>query len=250
MEKIRLGIDFGGSGIKGALVDTVKGEFITERHRIETPQPATPESVTEVFKAIIDHFEYNGEVGVAFPAAVQNGIIKTASNIDKSWIGQNAGQLIKDITTCPAMVVNDADAAGLAEMRFGHGEGIQGTVLLVTIGSGLGTAIFTNGNLLPNTELGHIHYKNKIAEKWASDAVRKKEDLTWKKWAKRFNDYLHYMEKLFYPELIILGGGASKKFEKYKEHFKDVETKVVPAHLQNHAGIIGAATLAAEKGQS
>ena len=248
MEKIRLGIDFGGSGIKGALVDTEKGEFTTERHRIETPQPATPEKVTEVFKEIIDHFEYKGDVGVAFPSAVQNGIIRTASNIDKSWIGKNAEKLIEQVTSCPAMVVNDADAAGLAEMRFGMGKNIHGTALMVTIGSGIGTALFSGGKLMANTELGHIHYKKKVAEKWVSDAVRKEEDLSWKKWAKRFKEYLLYMEKLFYPEIIILGGGASKKFEKYSEYLKDVESTVVPAHLQNHAGIIGAATLAAETG--
>jgi len=247
MEKIRLGIDFGGSGIKGALVDTEKGEFTTERHRIETPQPATPEKVTEVFKEIIHHFEYEGEVGVAFPAAVQNGSVRTASNIDKSWIGQNAEKLIEQSTSCPAIVVNDADAAGLAEMRFGIGKSIHGTAMMITIGSGIGTALFTDGKLLPNTELGHIHFNDKVAEKWVSDAVRKEEGLSWKKWAKRFNEYLHYMEKLFYPEIIILGGGASKKFEKYSEYLKDIETTVVPAHLQNHAGIIGAATIVAEK---
>lgn len=247
MENIRLGIDFGGSGIKGSLVNTRTGEFVTERHRIETPQPATPEKVAEVIRAITHHFNYRGDMGIAFPAAVQNGIVRTASNIDKSWIGQDAPKLIEEYTSCPTIVINDADAAGLAEMRFGHGKDVDGTVLLVTIGSGLGTSLFTEGKLLPNTELGHIHYKNKVAEKWASDAVRKEEDLSWKKWGKRFNEYLHYLEKLFYPKLIILGGGASKKFEKYSEYFKDVQTLVKPAYLQNHAGIIGAATVAAER---
>ncbi|MCF8309406.1 MAG: ROK family protein [Bacteroidales bacterium] len=247
MQNIHLGIDFGGSGIKGCLVDTSQGVFTTERHRIETPSPASPEKVTQIFKDIINHFDYSGDVGVAFPAAVQNGLVRTASNIDKSWIGQNAATLIEESTSNRASVVNDADAAALAEVRFGHGKDIAGTVLMITIGSGLGTAIFTDGKLLANTELGHVYYKNKIAEKWASDATRKEEDLSWKKWAKRFNEYLHYMEKLFYPELIILGGGASKKFEKYSEYLKDVETEVVPAYLQNHAGIIGAAIRAAEQ---
>ena len=247
MQNIHLGIDFGGSGIKGCLVDTSQGVFTTERHRIETPSPASPEKVTQIFKDIINHFDYSGDVGVAFPAAVQNGLVRTASNIDKSWIGQNAATLIEESTSNRASVVNDADAAALAEVRFGHGKDIEGTVLMITIGSGLGTAIFTDGKLLANTELGHVYYKNKIAEKWASDATRKEEDLSWKKWAKRFNEYLHYMEKLFYPELIILGGGASKKFEKYSEYLKDVETEVVPAYLQNHAGIIGAAIRAAEQ---
>lgn len=241
MENIRLGIDFGGSGIKGGLVDINKGELIGERHRIETPNPATPEGVSEVIQQIVTHFDYTGEIGVAFPAAIQNGVVKTASNIDKSWIGNNAETMFTQITKNPVKVMNDADAAGIAEMRFGHGRDIKGVALIVTIGSGLGTAIFTNGVLVPNTELGHIHYKNKVAEKWASDAVRKKQDLSWKKWGKRFAEYLQYMQKLFYPEIIILGGGASKKFDKYKDTLEDVETKVVPAHLQNQAGIIGSA---------
>ncbi|MGM0566071.1 MAG: polyphosphate--glucose phosphotransferase [Bacteroidota bacterium] len=241
MENIRLGIDFGGSGIKGGLVDINKGELIGERHRIETPNPATPAGVSEVIQQIVTHFDYTGEIGVAFPAAIQNGVVKTASNIDKSWIGNNAETMFTQITKNPVKVMNDADAAGIAEMRFGHGRDIKGVALIVTIGSGLGTAIFTNGVLVPNTELGHIHYKNKVAEKWASDAVRKKQDLSWKKWGKRFAEYLQYMQKLFYPEIIILGGGASKKFDKYKDTLEDVETKVVPAHLQNQAGIIGSA---------
>lgn len=247
MQNIHLGIDFGGSGIKGCLVDTSQGVFTTERHRIETPSPASPEKVTRVFRDIINHFDYSDEVGVAFPAAVQNGLVRTASNIDKSWIGQNAATLIEESTSNRASVINDADAAALAEVRFGHGKNIRGTVLMITIGSGLGTAIFTDGKLVANTELGQVHLKNKIAERWASDAVRKEEDLSWKKWAKRFNKYLHYMEKLFYPERIILGGGASKKFEKYSKYLKDVETEVVPAYRQNHAGIIGAAIRAAEQ---
>lgn len=241
MENTRLGIDFGGSGIKGGLVDVSKGELIGERHRIETPNPSTPQAVSEVIQQIVTHFDYTGEIGVAFPAAIQSGIVKTASNIDKSWIGTNAETMFTQITKNPVKVMNDADAAGIAEMRFGHGREIEGVALIVTIGSGLGTAIFTNGVLVPNTELGHIHYKNKVAEKWASDAVRKKQDLSWKKWGKRFAEYLQYMQKLFYPEIIILGGGASKKFDKYQDTLKDVETKVVPAHLQNQAGIIGSA---------
>jgi len=241
MENTRLGIDFGGSGIKGGLVDVNKGELIGERHRIETPNPSTPDAVSEVIQQIVTHFDYKGEIGVAFPAAIQSGIVKTASNIDKSWIGTNAETIFTQITKNPVKVMNDADAAGIAEMRFGYGRDIKGVALIVTIGSGLGTAIFTNGVLVPNTELGHIHYKNKVAEKWASDAVRKKQDLSWKKWGKRFAEYLQYMQKLFYPEIIILGGGASKKFDKYKDTLEDVDTKVVPAHLQNQAGIIGSA---------
>ncbi|MDZ7777196.1 MAG: ROK family protein [Bacteroidales bacterium] len=242
MENIKLGIDFGGSGIKGGLVDTEKGVLQGDRFRIETPDPSTPEHIAEVINQIVTHFDYQGDIGVAFPAVVQNGVIKTASNIDKSWIGTNAAEVFTHATGQPAKVINDADAAGIAEMAFGHGKDEKGVVILVTIGSGLGTAIFTNGILLPNTELGHIHYKNKVAEKWASDAVRKKENHSWKKWGKRFGEYLSYMEKLFYPDLIILGGGASKKFDKYEAYLENVDTRVVPAYLQNQAGIIGSAT--------
>jgi polyphosphate glucokinase len=239
MAIIRLGIDVGGSGIKGALVNTETGRLEGERYRIETPQPSTPENVTKVIKEIVTHFSYQGPVGVAFPAAIQQGIVKTASNIDKSWIGKNAENLFSQATGCETKVVNDADAAGMAEIAFGHGKGLRGVVIMITIGTGLGTAIFTNGILVPNTELGHIHFHNKIAEKWTSDAVRKDKDLSWKKWGKRFSQYLKYLEKLFYPEVFILGGGASKKFEKYEAFLSDVVTPIKPALLQNEAGIIG-----------
>ena len=240
-DHVRLGIDFGGSGIKGALVDIETGELTTERHRIPTPDPATPKAVAQKIKEITEHFNYKGMMGIAFPSAVQGGIIQTAANIDKSWIGKDAPAIFKEVTGCDSVIINDADAAGLAEMRFGHGKDLKGVGLIVTVGSGLGTALFTNGVLMPNTELGHVHFKKKEAEKWASDAVRKKENLSWKKWAKRFGKYLHYMEKLFYPEIIIIGGGASKKFEKYESYLHKVKTRVLPAYLQNHAGIIGAA---------
>jgi len=249
-DQVRLGIDFGGSGIKGALIDTDTGELITDRYRIATPEPSTPENVAETIKQITDYFHYKGRMGVAFPAAVQAGIIQTASNIDKSWIGKDAAAILEEKTGCETIIINDADSAGLAEMRFGHGKDLQGVGMIVTVGSGLGTALFTNGVLLPNTELGHVHYKDKIAEKWASDATRKKKDLSWKKWAKRFGKYLHYMEQLFYPELIIIGGGASKKFNKYEKYLHKVKTRVLPAHLQNHAGIIGAAVEARETEQT
>ena len=247
MENVVLGFDVGGSGIKGALVDIKSGSLKSERIRKETPQPATPSAVKEIIKEITESFDYKGKIGVAFPAAVQNGIVRTASNIDKSWIGQNAEDLFSDATQSPVCVLNDADAAGLAEMRYGHGRGIEGVVLIVTVGSGIGTAIFSQQVLVPNTELGHVHYKDKVAEKWAADAVRKDKDLSWKKWAKRFDKYLSYMEKLFYPEIIIMGGGVSKKYDRYAEYLKRVQTRVVPAYLQNHAGIIGAALESLER---
>jgi polyphosphate glucokinase len=247
MNNICLGIDFGGSGIKGALVDTNTGQLHSDRHRIPTPNPSTPEAVAATIGEIVDHFNYQGDIGVAFPAAIQNGIVQNASNIDKSWIGKDAPKIFSDKTNCRVKVLNDADAAGLAEMRFGHGIEMAGVVLIVTVGVGLGTALFTNGVLLPNTELGHVYIKKKTeAEHWASDAIRKQENLSWKKWAKRFGKYLHHMEGLFYPELIIIGGGASKKFDKYSKYLKKVKTQIKPAKLQNHAGIIGAAVEAVE----
>ncbi len=240
-ENIKLGIDFGGSGIKGALVNIETGEVVSDRHRIPTPVPATPESVSKTMKEIVDFFEYRGEVGFAFPSAIQNDIVRTASNIDKSWIGTNVKELFDKTVGVPTFVLNDADAAGMAEMRFGHGKELNGLVIIITVGTGIGTALFVNKVLVPNTELGHIYYKKKIAEDWVSDAIRKRYELPWHKWAKRFDKYLHYMEKLFYPEKIIIGGGISKKFHQYSEYLVRTESQVVPAHLQNFAGIIGAA---------
>lgn len=235
-----LGVDIGGSGIKGAPINTETGEFIAERKRIPTPQPATPQAVAKTVADLAKQFNWNGTIGCGFPAAIQNGIVKTASNIDQSWIGTNAAELFSQTSNCKTYVINDADAAGLAEMKFGSGRGKKGNVLIVTIGTGLGSAIFTEGKLLPNTEFGQIILNGRIAEHYASDAVRKKEDLSWKKWANRFNEYLLRMEELLWPDLIIIGGGASKKSDKFFEYLT-VEAEVVPALLLNFAGIIGAA---------
>lgn len=242
-----LGVDIGGSGIKGAVVDTLTGELIGERHRIETPQPATPEAVAAVLAQLVAHFNWGGPIGCGFPAAIQHGVVRTASNIDASFIGTNIDQLFSDNTKCPCFNLNDADAAGLAEIQFGEGAGQAGVLLLVTIGTGLGTALFSDGQLIPNTELGHIYLENgKKAEHYASDAVRKIEDLGWKRWGSRFNTYLSTMEMLFWPDLIILGGGASKKFDKFKDQLT-VEAPVKPAAFLNQAGIVGAALYAASK---
>lgn len=236
-----LGIDFGGSGIKGAPVDVKEGQLIADRYRIPTPIPATPEKVVEVIGRIVKHFHWEGPIGVAFPAVVQNGVVKTASNIDKSWIGTNAEELITQQTGLPALVVNDADAAGTAEMKFGAGKGVKGSVLLVTVGTGIGTVLFARGKLVPNTELGHIYLKSGLeAEEFASDATRKKEELEWEAWGDRFNVYLCEMERLFWPELIIVGGGISKKKERFIDQI-NVNSKVVMAKTRNEAGIIGAA---------
>ena len=242
-----LGVDVGGSGIKGAIVDTVKGELVTERYRIETPQPATPEAIAAALAQLVIHFNWSGPVGCGFPAAIQHGIARTAANIAPSFIGTPIDKLFSEATKCPCYSLNDADAAGMAEMHFGEGVGQSGVVLLITIGTGLGTVLFTDGNLLPNTELGHLYLKNgKKAEHFASGAVRKTQDLSWESWGKRFNAYLTMMEELFWPDLIILGGGASKKFDRFKGQIT-VEAPVKPAVFLNQAGIVGAALYALSK---
>ncbi|MDD1641288.1 MAG: ROK family protein [Methylococcaceae bacterium] len=242
-----LGVDIGGSGIKGAIVDTLKGELVTERYRIETPQPATPEAIAAALAQLVIHFNWHGPVGCGFPAVIQHGIVRTAANISPSFIGTHVDKLFSEATKCPCYSLNDADAAGMAEMHFGEGAGQSGVVLLITIGTGLGTVFFTDGKLLPNTELGHLYLKKgKKAEHYASDAVRKTAGLSWKRWGKRFNKYLTMMEELFWPDLIILGGGASKKFDKFKGQIT-VETPVKPAVFLNQAGIVGAALYAQSK---
>jgi len=235
-----LGIDIGGSGVKGAIVDTKKGELLTERYRIPTPQPATPEAIAEVVGKIAKHFKWEGPIGAGFPGVIQHGIARTAANLDKSWIDKDLNKLFSNATGCKVHVVNDADAAGMAELKFGAGNGKKGTLLLVTVGTGLGTVIFSNGKLVPNLEMGHILLHGADAELYATDAARKKDKLDWDTWAKRFNEYLLRMEELVWPDRIIIGGGASKKGDKFFHHFT-TKAKVVPAKLMNEAGIVGAA---------
>ena len=238
---IILGIDVGGSGIKGALVDTQKGDFSSERHRIETPKDAKPEQIAEIIAEIAKKFDYKGIIGVGFPAVIDNGVIKTAANISKKNIGVNAEILFSKVCGSDVFVLNDADAAGIAEMTFGHGKANKGKILVLTIGTGIGSALFYNGELIPNTEFGHIFTeKGLIAEKYASAAVRKNENLKWKEWAKRFNEVLFSLNKILNPQMFILGGGISKKFEKYASEL-DLIDKIKPAKLFNKAGIIGAA---------
>jgi len=241
-----LGIDIGGSGIKGSPVDTKKGKLLAPRFRIPTPEGAKPKPVAKVVAEIAKHFDWTGPVGCGFPAAVQHGIARTAANIDESWIGTHVAELFSQRTRCPVTVINDADAAGLAEMTFGAGKGRDGVVLIVTIGTGLGTSLFTDGVLLPNTELGHIEIDCEDAELMASDAARKRDELSWRKWSKRFDLYLTSLEKLVWPDLIILGGGASKKHDRFFENLS-VKAEVVPAANLNEAGIIGAALAAHKK---
>ena len=242
-----LGIDVGGSGIKGALVEN--GQVITERLRIPTPQPSTPEAIAVTLNEIMKAFNYKGAIGCGFPALILDGVIKTAANIHKSWIDVPAEKLFTKTTGQPVVLINDADAAGLAEINYGAGKDKMGTIFVITIGTGLGSAIFINGQLVPNTELGHLKMYGKSAEKYCSDAVRTKKNLSWKQWAMRFNEYLAYIEFLFSPQLIILGGGASKKFDQFAPYLKS-RTEIVPAELKNHAGIIGAAVWAHSKSQS
>lgn len=241
-----LGIDFGGSGIKGAIVDVETGALLTDRHRIVTPQPATPEMVAETIVQLVRHFAWEGPVGCGFPALINHGVAMSASNIDKSWIGVNAETLFSEYTGLPVFVVNDADAAGIGELRFGAGNGANGVVLLLTIGTGIGSALLNDGVLLPSTEFGHIEFKGDIAERYCSDAARVRDGMTWEKWGKKFNKYLMYMEKLFSPNMFIIGGGVSKKMELFQHQLK-VTAKVVPASLRNQAGIIGAACYAADR---
>jgi polyphosphate glucokinase len=238
-----LGIDIGGSGIKGALVDLETGTMTTDRHRIPTPQPATPQAIGKTIKEIAQHFKYQGRIGCGFPAVIQQGVIKTATNIDNSCIDTNANLLFSEITGCEVKVFNDADVAGYAELKFGKSKNFKGMAIFLTIGTGIGSALFYDGTMMPNTELGHVFLENgMVGEKFTSDAVRKKEDLSWKEWGRRFNKYLQYLEFLFNPELFIIGGGASKKFEKFSGEL-DLKTPVEPAQLLNQAGIIGAALL-------
>jgi len=235
-----LGIDIGGTGIKGAVVEIGTGTMLTPRHRIPTPPLGRPDQMAEVVAQITEYFMWKGPVGIGFPAAVRGGMVVTASNISKRWLGINAVDVFSQATSCSVCVVNDADAAGLAEMSFGAGRNQKGVVIIVTIGTGLGTALFTEGVLLPNAELGHIEMDGEEAEARASDAARKREDLSWMKWGKRFNEYLTMLEHLFWPDLIILGGGTSKQYDKYSPAIQ-IQTEVVLAQFLNEAGIIGAA---------
>ncbi len=238
-----LGIDIGGTGIKGAPVDVERGVLLANRHRIPTPKTAKPVPVADTVAKIVHHFDWHGPIGCGFPAVVRRGVVSSAANIHEKWIGVDAQNLFSETTDCPTAVINDADAAGLAEMAFGAGQGRQGVVLLITIGTGLGSALFIDGRLVPNTEFGHIEIDGFHAEEKASDAARKREKLSWEEWAERFNRYLLTMEYLVTPDLIILGGGASKKYNKFLP-LLTLETEVIPALMLNEAGIIGSALAA------
>jgi polyphosphate glucokinase len=241
----RFGVDIGGTGIKGAVVDVETGALTTERTRVLTPHPATPESVVPVVKEVVNKTEYAGPVGCAFPAVVKNGVACTAANIDPSWIGTSVADAVSEqLSGVPVSVINDADAAGIAELRFGAGRDVGGVVVMLTVGTGIGSALFVDGRLVPNSELGHLEVDGHVAERRASEIVREEEDLSRKQWAKRFNRYLEVLEGLFWPDLVIVGGGVSKAPEKFMPLLES-KAPIVPARLANSAGIIGAALAAA-----
>ena len=247
MSKIVLGIDIGGSGIKGAPVDLEKGCLAEDRLRIPSPPNAGPEEVLEIIQQIIRHFGIKKEtVGCCFPAAIKHGTVVTAANISDQWLNTDINALFSEKTGRRFFVINDADAAGNALVRFGSPLNTQGTVLVITVGTGLGSALFINGILVPNTEFGHIELKGRIAEKYAADSVRKTKELSWKKWGKRFNRYLLTMERLLWPDRIVIGGGVSKKESNFRR-FLTVQTPLEMALLKNEAGIIGAALHASEQ---
>ena len=237
------GIDIGGSGVKGAPVDLDVGELETERHRIPTPQPATPDAVAEVVAEVVNHFGWDGPVGVTFPAVVSHGVARTAANVDPAWIGTDVQAIFGAATGLPVTALNDADAAGVAEVAFGAAKGRDGVVIVTTLGTGIGSAVFVDGVLVPNTELGHLEVDGHDAETRASDAARDRDDLSWPKWAERLQRYYRRLEDLFWPDLIVVGGGVSKKSQKFLP-LLDLRTEIVPAELRNGAGIVGAAMLA------
>ncbi|MDX1531469.1 MAG: ROK family protein [Rhodothermales bacterium] len=247
-KRVVLGLDIGGTGIKGALVDTKKGQLVTDRHRIPTPQPATPEAVTDTVVAIVKHFGWDRRVGCTMPARVRRGTAETASNIDPAWIGTDAAKLFRDATGCKTLVLNDADAAGIAEMEFGAGRGCDGTVVMLTLGTGIGSAVFINGELLPNTEFGHLELDGLILEHRASNAVRKNEELPWETWAERVQEVLDHIEFIVSPDLLIIGGGVSRphRWELFA-HLLQTRARLEPAQLENEAGIVGAAYQARKK---
>lgn len=238
------GIDIGGSGIKGAPVDLHKGRLAAERVRIPTPQPSTPEAVAETVTQILDEFDWRDSFGCTFPAVVQHGVTRTAANVDRAWIDCDAAAVLRRVTGRDALLVNDADAAGVAEAEFGAAaDRHHGLVLVVTLGTGIGSALVNHGKLVPNTEFGHLEIDGFDAESRAADSAREREDLDWEEWGGRLQRYFTHVENLLWPDLIVVGGGVSKKFEKWSPYVR-TRTELVPAGLLNEAGIIGAALLA------
>src|SRR5579875_350689 len=249
MANIRFGIDIGGTGVKGAPVDVETGQLVSSRERTPTPQPATPESVVPVAVELVQKVSFSGPIGCAFPAVIKNGTACTAANVDHSWIGTSVEKALTeglDDGTSVVTIVNDADAAGVAEMAFGAGRDVSGVVVMLTVGTGIGSAVFLDGLLVPNTELGHLEVDGHDAETRASAVAREEQDLSWHKWAKRFNRYLETLEALLWPDLIIIGGGISKAPDKFMSMLES-RARLVTAELMNNAGIIGAALVARDE---
>lgn len=243
-----IGIDFGGSGIKAAPVDLATGEFVAERERIDTPEESTPKAVADVMAKLLDRFDdgHDSPVGVTVPGVVRRGVVGSAANIDKSWIGTDADDLLSDRLGRAVHVVNDADAAGVAEARFGVARGRGGLIIVTTLGTGIGSAFLHDGVLVPNTELGHLEIDGHDAESKAANAARKEEKLSWEEWARRLTRYYQALEMLFSPDLIVIGGGVSKHAREFVPLI-DLRTEIVSATLRNTAGIVGAAALAADE---
>jgi polyphosphate glucokinase len=238
---VGFGIDIGGTGMKAAPVDlAASGQLLADRYRISTPRPATPDAVAGVVVALVRQFEWEGPVGIALPSVVRNGVVHSAANIDDSWIDVDAQGLFASVLGHDVVVLNDADAAGLAEMSFGAGVGRNGVVMALTFGTGIGSALFVDGQLVPNTELGHLEFRGESIEKWAAASARKRENLSWRKWAARVSTYLQTIDALFSPDLLILGGGASKSAEKWVP-LLEARPEIVVADFANSAGIVGAA---------
>jgi polyphosphate glucokinase len=234
------GIDIGGSGMKAAVVDLDTGELVSERRRIRTPQPATPTAMADVVRELVSAHEWSGPVGVGFPGIVRRGVVHSAANIDDSWLGVDANAVFSAACGSDVTMVNDADAAGLAEMRWGVGRGVDGVVLLLTFGTGIGSGLFVDGTLVPNTELGHLELDGRDAETHAAASARERDGISWTQWASRVERYLQHVEMLFSPDLIIVGGGASKQAERWLPQI-EITTPIEPAAMANNAGIAGAA---------
>ena len=241
-----LGIDVGGSGVKGALVDLRTGKLVSERHRVPTPSPATTKALSRTVARIVKHFDWKGPIGCGMPGPFMDGKLKTAVNLHASWVGAKAEEIYRKACGRRVVVINDADAAGLAEMRFGVGKRKRGVVILLTLGTGIGSALFLDSKLFPNTEFGQMEVRGKPGERRAAASVRKDKNLTWEEWAERLNEYINALESLIWPDLIILGGGASKKGEKFIPLIQ-ARARIVPARLLNEAGIIGAALASSRK---
>jgi polyphosphate glucokinase len=239
-----LGIDIGGSGIKAAPVDVTTGKLLADRLKVDTPRPALPDQVADQVKELTTAFNWSGPVGITFPGVVIDGVTRTAANLDPAWIGLNTAEFLAKAVGNPVRVMNDADAAGVAEMTFGAGVGEQGTVLMLTFGTGIGSALFIKGVLVPNTEFGHVEIRGQDAEKRASERAKELHNLSWGKWAEHVDEYLQHIEAVLWPSLFMLGGGVSRQSEKWVPRLTGIRARIVPAALLNDAGIVGAAMAA------